>query len=95
MPLVIRGENYKTSLNKAKKVLKDVNLIDRVNHFPNELSGGEQQRVAIARSLIAETDLILACSQLVPLSRTAKEQLKFLKEWASSGRARPASLKIN
>ena len=60
MPLIIRGENYKTSLNKAKKVLKEVNLIDRTNHFPNELSGGEQQRVAIARSLIAETDLILA-----------------------------------
>ena len=60
MPLVIRGENYKASMDRAKKVLKEVNLLDRINHFPNELSGGEQQRVAIARSLVAETDLILA-----------------------------------
>ncbi len=44
---------------------------------------------------LQETDLILASTQLIPLSKTAKEQLDFLKEWASSGRARPASLKIN
>ena len=60
MPLIIRGEDYKASLSKAKKILKEVKLLDRVNHFPSELSGGEQQRVAIARSIIAETDLILA-----------------------------------
>ena len=60
MPLIIRGENYKKSFEKAKNILKQVNLTERINHFPSELSGGEQQRVAIARSIIAETDLILA-----------------------------------
>ncbi len=60
MPLIIRGENYQTSFEKAKNVLRQVNLLERINHFPNELSGGEQQRVAIARSIIAETDLVLA-----------------------------------
>ncbi len=46
------------------------------------------------RRELLETDLILAATQLIPLSKTAKEQLDFLKDWASSGRARPASLKI-
>ena len=60
MPLIIRGENSSSSIIKATKILKDVKIFNRINHFPSELSGGEQQRVAIARSLIAETDIILA-----------------------------------
>ena len=60
MPLIIKGEKTSSSIEKAKKILKDVKILNRINHFPNELSGGEQQRVAIARALISETDLILA-----------------------------------
>ncbi len=60
MPLIIKGENKGTVLSKAQKILKDVKLLNRHDHFPNQLSGGEQQRVAIARALIAETKIILA-----------------------------------
>ena len=60
MPLIIRNENKKKIHEKAKNILKDFNLSNRQDHFPDELSGGEQQRVAIARALISETDLILA-----------------------------------
>ena len=60
MPLIIREEKIKLSRKKAEKILPSFNLKNRQNHYPDELSGGEQQRVAIARALISETDLILA-----------------------------------
>ena len=60
MPLIIKNEDNKKSHEKAKVILHSFNLSGRYNHFPDELSGGEQQRVAIARALISETDLILA-----------------------------------
>jgi len=60
MPMIIKGEKKDISIEKAKKICKEINILNRINHFPNELSGGEQQRVAIARALISETDLILA-----------------------------------
>ena len=60
MPLIIRNQSYSKSLKQAEDFLKKVNLSHRLNHFPSDLSGGEQQRVAIARSLIADTKIILA-----------------------------------
>ena len=60
MPLIINGENLNKALEKAKEMVKNVKIFDRSNHFPNELSGGEQQRVAIARALISDTKIILA-----------------------------------
>ena len=60
MPLIINHEEKDIINQKAEKILKDLKILNRSNHFPNELSGGEQQRVAIARALIAETQIILA-----------------------------------
>jgi|TARA_B100000965_G_scaffold228116_1_gene190944 lipoprotein-releasing system ATP-binding protein len=60
IPLLIRENNYSLSIKKASKILSTVNLSHRLNHFPSDLSGGEQQRVAIARSIASDTSIILA-----------------------------------
>ena len=60
MPLIINDVSPNIIKEKSKKILRDVKILNRSNHFPKELSGGEQQRVAIARALVAETKLILA-----------------------------------
>ncbi len=50
----------KDALSQAKEILVDLGLEDRLQHFPSQLSGGEQQRVAIARAIIKKPELILA-----------------------------------
>ena len=58
LPLEINFQ--KDALSQAKEILVDLGLEDRLQHFPSQLSGGEQQRVAIARAMIKKPELILA-----------------------------------
>jgi lipoprotein-releasing system ATP-binding protein len=60
MPALISGKTIKESMPRGQLLLEQVGLSDRLNHKPNELSGGEQQRVAVARALMNNPQLVLA-----------------------------------
>ena len=75
IPLLNNGYSWKESNIKAMKILSLVKLSKRINHFPSELSGGEQQRVAVARALITEPDLILADEPTGSLDRKTSDEI--------------------
>lgn len=60
IPAMIHGIANDTALERAKTLLGQLSLGERINHYPNQLSGGEQQRVAVARALINAPRLIFA-----------------------------------
>jgi len=60
MPALISGMPRRNALERAETLLHDVGLGDRMTHKPSELSGGEQQRVAVARALVMEPEILLA-----------------------------------
>ena len=81
------GNDKNLSISKAKELLKKVGLINRSDHFPAELSGGEKQRVSIARAIINDPEIILADEPTGSLDlNTAKEIFKILKNLINPNR---------
>ncbi len=60
IPLIFKGESYKSRKKRGEELLEKVGLKDRMDHRPPELSGGEMQRVSIARALACDPSIILA-----------------------------------
>lgn len=60
LPALIKGESMKNAKAEGMKLLEVLGLTNRADHKPNQLSGGEQQRIAVARSLINKPDVIFA-----------------------------------
>ena len=80
-------DNKKKAVIDAKNIIQKMGLINRINHYPSELSVGEMQRIAIARALINEPQIILADEPTGSLDRvTAKEVFKMLYKLKNSNR---------
>jgi lipoprotein-releasing system ATP-binding protein len=75
IPALIAGKDSKSAAQKAKELLEHLQLSDRLEHKPSELSGGEKQRVAVARALVNNPKIILADEPSGSLDTKNKKEL--------------------
>ena len=75
MPAMIAKSKGKSKENRAKELLDYLGLTDRMSHKPNQLSGGEQQRVAVARALINDPSVVFADEPTGNLDSESSEEL--------------------
>ena len=81
LPLMVQEIDKEDIIKKAEKILGDFGLLDRKDHYPSELSGGEQQRIAIARAIIKNPKIILADEPTANLDSLAgKQVMELLRE---------------
>lgn len=78
IPALIAGKSRKEASCEAERLLSDLNLSDRASHKPSELSGGEKQRIAVARALVNHPAIILADEPSGSLDSAHKEELHAL-----------------
>lgn len=87
LPLIYTGTNLRKRKRLAKQMLKEVDLEERADHFPNQLSGGEQQRVAIARALINQPLIIFADEPTGNLdTKSGKEIMEIFEKLNKQGK---------
>ena len=84
LPLLLHNISKRERREKVEAVLEHVGLSDRLDHFPNELSGGQEQRVAIARALVTEPSLIVADEPTGDLDRESADEILDLLEGLSA-----------
>ena len=85
---LLLSNNQTSSMNLAKKIIKSVGLSSRLNHLPSELSGGENQRIAIARALINNPKIILADEPTGNLDPNISDEiLDLLETFTANGSA--------
>ena len=88
MPLVIAGVDRRTREEKAKAVLEQLGLSDKIGKMANELSGGQKQRVSIARALVHDPDIVLADEPTGNLdSQNGAEVMALLRQICDSGKS--------
>ena len=87
LPLLLGGTARRAGLNRAGECLDKVNMGHRAGHFPDEMSGGEMQRVAVARALVAEPEAVLCDEPTGNLdTATSREILSLLAALPERGR---------